>query len=148
MGECCSLPVIVSRRVLFETVFSAGTATLFSGLRLVAHANAADVRQVFEHALPATPLNNWIVTVIEVDYPPGSASEPHRHPGFVLGYVLEGQVRFQLEGQAETTYRAGEMFYEPPGSVHLVSANASAEHQARLLAMVFAPKGSTLSLPA
>jgi quercetin dioxygenase-like cupin family protein len=70
------------------------------------------------------------------------------HPGFVLGHGLEGQVRFQLEAQAETTYHAGGMFYEPPGSVHLVSANASAEQRARLLALVFAEKGSPLSVPA
>ena len=148
MEEWCILPVMASRRVLFETVLRAGAASLFSSLRLAAHANPAEVRQVFQHALPATSLNNWMVTALEVDYPPGGASEPHRHPGFVLGYVLEGQVRFQLEGQPETTYRAGEMFYEPPGSVHLVSANASAEHRARLLAMVFAQKGTKLSLPA
>jgi len=82
--------MIVRRRVLFETVLSAGAATLFSSLRLSAHASPADVRQVFQRALPATTLNNWTVTAVEVDYPPGGASEPHRHPGFVLGHGLEG----------------------------------------------------------
>jgi quercetin dioxygenase-like cupin family protein len=40
------------------------------------------------------------------------------------------------------------MFYEPPGSIHQVSANASATKPARMLAMVFAKKGVPRSMPA
>jgi quercetin dioxygenase-like cupin family protein len=40
------------------------------------------------------------------------------------------------------------MFFEPPDSVHLISANASTDRPAKLLALIFAEKGSTLSLPA
>jgi len=39
------------------------------------------------------------------------------------------------------------MFYEQPGATHEVSGNASQTRPARLLAMVFAKKGATLTTP-
>ena len=92
-------------------------------------------------------MKGWSVTAVEVKYAPGQASTAHRHPGFVLGYILEGEIEFQLAGQTKTTYGVGQMFYEPPGARHLVSANASAVKPARMLAMVFAEKGKPTSAP-
>ena len=103
---------------------------------------------VFTHELPAVNLENWEVTVSYVDYAPGRVGPPHRHAGFVLAYVLEGAVIAKITGQPEITYRAGQMFYEQPGATHEVSNNASATEPARLLAMIFAPKGATLTVPA
>ena len=40
------------------------------------------------------------------------------------------------------------MFYEPPGATHEVSKNASQTQPAKLLALIFAPKGATLTMPA
>ena len=34
-------------------------------------------------------------TTLEVTSEPGAASAPHRHPGPVFGYVLEGELEFQ-----------------------------------------------------
>ena len=34
--------------------------------------------------------------MVEVTYPPGKGSQPHRHPGPVFGYVLEGAVVMRL----------------------------------------------------
>jgi quercetin dioxygenase-like cupin family protein len=42
-------------------------------------------------------------------------------------------------------YRAGESFFEPPGSIHLVSENASATEPAALLAIFIADDGVTLT---
>jgi quercetin dioxygenase-like cupin family protein len=61
--------------------------------------------------------------------------------------VLEGAVTTKISGQEEKTYRVGEMFFEPPGSTHEVSNNASATQPARLLAMIFAKKGAALTTP-
>jgi quercetin dioxygenase-like cupin family protein len=54
-----------------------------------------------------------------ITYPPGSAgAPPHRHPsGPAFGYVLEGEVLFELEGEAPRVLRAGEAFWEPGGDV-------------------------------
>ena len=102
---------------------------------------------MFKHELPAVNLENWEVTVSYVDYAPGRVGPPHRHAGFVLAYVLEGAVIAKITGQPETTFKAGQMFYEQPGATHEVSKNASPTEPAKLLAMIFAPKGATLTVP-
>ncbi len=107
---------------------------------------AAPLPTVFTHDLPDVTMNGWAVTVSYVDYAPGGTSPVHHHAGFVLAYVLDGAIVSKVSGQGdERTYRAGEMFYEQPGSTHEVSRNASRTQPARLLAMVFAKKGSTLT---
>ena len=103
---------------------------------------------VFKHDLPSVTMDNWEVTVSYVDYAPGRVGAAHRHPGFVLAYVLEGAVVARISGQGEEkTYTTGQMFYEQPGATHEVSKNASQTQPARLLAMIFAKKGSTLTAP-
>jgi len=103
---------------------------------------------VFKHDLPNVTMDDWEVTVSYVDYAPGRVGAPHRHPGFVLAYVLEGAVIAKISGQGEEkTYTAGQMFYEQPGATHEVSKNASQTQPARLLAMIFAKRGSTLTTP-
>lgn len=111
-------------------------------------AAAGPRRPVFQHDLPNVTLDGWEVTVNHVDYAPGHVGVPHRHPGFVLVYVVEGAVIARISGEGEEkTYTAGQMFYEQPGATHEVSKNASQTQPARLLAMIFAKKGSTLTVP-
>lgn len=103
---------------------------------------------VFKQDLPNVSLDGWEVTVSEINMPPGRVGMAHRHPGFVLAYVLEGEIRTKISEQPERVYKKGEMFYEWPGSTHRVSANASKTEPAKLLAMVFAQKGVPLVMPA
>src|SRR5262250_3194206 len=101
---------------------------------------------VFVHDLPNVSLDGWEVTVSHVDYPPGRVGAAHHHAGFVLAYVLEGSIITKISGQGEEkTYTVGQMFYEQPGATHEVSKNASQTQPARLLALIFAPKGATLT---
>ncbi len=102
---------------------------------------------VFQHDLPNITMEDWQVTVSEVPYPPGHAGRIHHHAGFVLAYVLEGNVVTKISGQPERVYKTGEMFYERPGSTHEVSRNASSTEPAKLLALIFAKKGETLTMP-
>ena len=102
---------------------------------------------VFKHDLPKITMEGWEVTVSFVDYAPGRVGKVHHHAGFVLAYVLEGNVVTKISGQEERTYKPGEMFFEPPGSTHEVSRNASATQPAKLLAMIFAKKGAQLTMP-
>ncbi len=106
---------------------------------------AADL--VFKHDLPNLTMDDWEVTVSTVDYAPGRVGKVHHHAGFVLAYVLEGNVVTKISGQEERTYKPGEMFYEPPGSTHEVSRNASESQPAKLLALIFAKKGVPLTMP-
>ena len=98
--------------------------------------------------LPNLSMDDWEVTVSHVDFAPGRVGSAHRHAGFVLAYVLKGEVMTRISGQGPAKiYKAGEMFFEPPGAVHEESANASQTEPAQLLAMIFAKKGSTLTTP-
>ena len=111
-------------------------------------AAAAPRPPVFVQELPNVTLDGWEVTVSHVDYPPGRVGTMHHHAGFVLACVLEGSIVTKISGQGdEKTYNVGQMFYEQPGATHEVSKNASQTEPARLLAMIFAKKGATLTTP-
>ncbi len=73
-----------------------------------------------------------------VDYAPGGKSASHRHArsAFIYAYVLSGQIRSQVNDEPARVYRAGEAWFESPGSHHRVSANASDTQPARLLAVL------------
>ncbi|WIX98661.1 cupin domain-containing protein [Amycolatopsis mongoliensis] len=48
---------------------------------------------------PFIPEGAHAMTVV-IEYPPGDAgTPPHRHPGPAFGYVLEGEMVFELEGE-------------------------------------------------
>lgn len=89
---------------------------------------------VLAQALPEMDGKHLRVTLVEVTYGPGEASSPHSHPCPVVGYVLEGTLRHQVKGEPEVSYAAGQSFYEPANSIHLVSANASRKEPVRFLA--------------
>jgi quercetin dioxygenase-like cupin family protein len=82
----------------------------------------------------------WETRFVEVSYPPGSASAAHRHPGFVLGYVIEGEFRFAINGESPRDLGSGQAFYEPPGALHSVSANALPGQPAKILAIIIAQR--------
>ncbi|WP_082569947.1 cupin domain-containing protein [Mycobacterium sp. Root135] len=74
---------------------------------------------------PFIPQNADVMTVI-IEWPAGSpGARPHRHPGGpAFGYVLEGEMLFELEGEAPRVIKAGEAFWEPGGDViHYSDAN-------------------------
>ncbi|WP_457266134.1 cupin domain-containing protein [Pseudomonas sp. P5_C3] len=83
--------------------------------------------------------------MIEVDYQPGQSSIAHKHDGTTMAYVISGEITSQVKGQPAKTYKPGEFWYEPAGSEHMVSKNASATKPAKLLVfMVLAPDEKVL----
>jgi quercetin dioxygenase-like cupin family protein len=91
-------------------------------------------RIVLSHVLPKLDGFRLKATVVEVNYGPGESSPPHSHSCAVIGYVVEGTLRTQVEGEPEAIYKSGESFYESPNGVHLISANASQTKSAKLIA--------------
>jgi len=59
---------------------------------------------------------------------------PFRHPSPVIGYVIDGVLRTQVEGESEHIYHTGQTFYEAPNGIHQVSANASQTAPVKFLA--------------
>src|SRR5215475_15235633 len=105
------------------------------------------VRVAKEQVLPPLDGGKLKATLVEVTYAPGAASAPHSHPCPVIGYVVSGELRTQVKGSREATYKAEETFYEPPNGVHLVSANASKTEPAKLLAVFLCDREAELSTP-
>src|SRR6516164_4177380 len=79
-------------------------------------------------------------TVVEATFEPGQEDAPHHHAGPVFGYVLEGEYEHALDDQPVKTYKAGDTFYEPSGSVHRVARNPSKTAKTRLLAVILHPR--------
>jgi quercetin dioxygenase-like cupin family protein len=136
---------MINRRVLLS---GAGATLAEVVLSNAAQAQGGGTKVVFQHDLPDLSLKDWSVTVVEVTYPPGASSPPHRHPGLTIAYVLEGQIRSKVGDGPEKTYEVGEMFLETPNQLHGVSGNASTTKPAKLLAMLLAEKGKQLTTPA
>jgi quercetin dioxygenase-like cupin family protein len=111
---------------------------------------APSARQVVQRDLPRVNLDGWQMSATEVTYPPGESSARHKHPGFVIGYVLEGQYRFAVNDHPPEVLGPGQMFFESfdePGQVHAVSGNASTTQAAKILAIVFTKKGDPVTIP-
>ncbi|PND58805.1 cupin [Mycobacterium sp. ENV421] len=98
---------------------------------------------------PFIPEAADVMTVV-IEYPPGSAgAPPHRHPsGPAFGYMLEGEMLFELEGQPPRVIRAGEAFWEPGGDViHYSDANNRDDVKSRfVVTMVCVPGRPMLEL--
>jgi quercetin dioxygenase-like cupin family protein len=101
------------------------------------------VEVITSHALPDIPGKR--VTVVRVTYGPGGFTPPHRHGGTVTAYVTKGQIRSQLEGGPLEIFEVGQSFFEPPGAIHLVSANASNMEPAEMIAVFVADEGAQLT---
>ena len=101
------------------------------------------VELITSHALPNVPGKR--VTIVRVSYGPGGFTRPHRHAGTVTAYVTKGEIRSQLGGGPVETFGVGQSFFEPPGSTHVVSANASATEPAELIAVFVADEGAQLT---
>jgi len=96
--------------------------------------------------LPELPPNQEML-VLEVNLEPGQGSPPHRHNAYVFVYVLEGKVNMQVEGEEMVTLSPGEMFYENPDNVHMVSQNASDTETAKFLVHMVRTAGTPVSIP-
>jgi quercetin dioxygenase-like cupin family protein len=80
-----------------------------------------------------------------VELPPGSAEVRHTHPAEVYGFVQEGMVTLEVEGQPTKSLKPGDVFYIAPGKIHQGFNNGSAT--ARLSVVFIAEKGKPLTTP-
>ena len=88
------------------------------------------------------------ILVVTLDIPPGGGSPPHRHPGHhIFGYVLEGTYKIKLDQGTEQVLNKGQTFYEAPGQLHAISANASQTEPAKVLAFIVAESGKPITVP-
>ncbi len=128
------------------------TLLFFSGITACISVRARDIRPTqsriaIAHDLPAMEGAHLKGTLIEVTYPPGAGSASHTHACPVIGYVITGAIRFQVNSHPEVVFHAGESFYEPPNATHRVSANASNTQNAKFVAFFVCDGDRELSSP-
>lgn len=88
------------------------------------------------------------VSVVEVQLDPLGEGMPHRHPGPVFGYVLEGEYELGIDDQPTKVFKQGETFYEPTGCLHRVGKNPQANAKTRVIAVVLHPRDAKeLAIP-
>jgi len=85
---------------------------------------------------PHIPDDAHVMTQL-IEVAPGEAGAPaHRHSGPVFGYVVEGRILFELEGEEPREIKAGEAFWEPGGEVvHWQAANLEHDSWSRFVAV-------------
>jgi quercetin dioxygenase-like cupin family protein len=106
---------------------------------------SAAPRELARHTLTG-PLEAFDVVLIELKPGPG-AGRDHKHTGPVLGYVVDGQIRFGVDHGPEQIIAAGNTFFEPTGVIHSTFGSANA-NTARVLAFMVVPKGNSGTVPA
>lgn len=125
------------QRTPLSLIVAVGMA--YSGVAAAHGAEAGSAGDVvkpnFSRAIPNIPGKSLVA--VEVIYPPGGASLPHTHAksGFIYAYVVSGSIASKVNDEPERVYKAGEAFFEEPGSRHPVSRNASRTEPAKLLAV-------------
>lgn len=82
----------------------------------------------------------------KIEFGPGVQSGRHTHPGEEAGYVLDGALRFDIEGKAPVTLKAGEAFFIEAGRPHNVLNEGPAA--AAILGTYIVEKGKPLATPA
>ena len=86
--------------------------------------------------------------MVIVDYPPGVSSAAHRHNAHTFVFVLEGSVVMQVEGEERVVLSPGQIFYETPEDIHVVSMNASTTEPAKILVFFVKRQGAPVTVPA
>jgi len=94
---------------------------------------------------PFIPASTEVMTAT-VELPPGDlGTPPHRHGGPIFGYMLEGRMLFELEGEPERVINAGEAFWEPGGDViHYQAANHLLDAWSRFVIVMLGVAGEPM----
>lgn len=136
-----------SRRLILG--FLAGALILGVTLAAIAQQSpgAAQVTQteLLKQVLP--PGDFRTVESIIVELGPAAVASRHRHDVAVMAYVLEGTVENQFDGGAVRTHKAGDSWWEAPGTVHDVARNVSTTARARLLVVYVGEQGKSATVP-
>jgi quercetin dioxygenase-like cupin family protein len=55
---------------------------------------------------------------VRIDFACGSKFGKHSHPGEEIIYVLEGSIRYKVEGKPTVILKAGDVLFIPAGTIH------------------------------
>ncbi len=93
-------------------------------------------------------LAGYDAVLVELNFAPGASARAHRHPGVIVGYVVDGQLRFAVNNEPDQILPAGSTFFEPTGTLHSGFGAATRDAPTRVVAFLIVPSGSRLTEPA
>src|SRR5258708_32291509 len=116
-----------------------------AGQKPRSNASQSAITVVQEAEPPFIPAAAHAMTIV-VEFPPGDPGHPpHRHSGPAFGYVLEGEMVFELEGEPARVVRAGEAFWEPGGDViHYQDGNNRGDMSVRFTVIMLCEPGKPM----
>ena len=77
---------------------------------------------------------------------PGAAAGRHTHPGIETGYVLEGELNLEIDGQPAKLLKPGDSYQIPAGAVH--DAKVHGDKSMKVLGVYVVDKTKPLASPA
>jgi len=94
--------------------------------------------------LSSTPGREAVTAMAE--FPPGSETGRHTHPGEEISYVELGPLVLEVDGQPARTLKTGEALMVPAGVIH--NAHPAAGSSAKVIATYVIEKGKPPTTPA
>jgi quercetin dioxygenase-like cupin family protein len=138
----------MSRRIpVFALSLAAVVATLGPAAGAAPQAPTVKASQIRVAPLPKLDGEHLTMRLVEVTYPPGAVSQAHRHPCPLVGYMLSGTIRMQIDNGAPQDYSAGDTFVELPTNVHTSATNLSPDTPAKFLVTFLCDKETPLTVP-
>ena len=129
---------------LATALVPASLSTLSAQAQSAAPAPTAPPSELARHTLTG-PLADFDVLLLQLRPAVGDGRE-HRHSGPVLGYVLEGKVKFAVNHEPARIYGVGETFFEETGALHSTWGSVEGS-PARAIVFMVVPKGSNGAAP-
>lgn len=132
------------QRVFVLVLALVGAAAIGAGMDRVALAQPPGIKRtiLLRTDDPGAPAYEAVMGIAEIA--PGAMAGRHRHPGIEIGYILEGSVTLEHEGQPAKALKAGDSFKNEPG-VH--NAKNTGTTPVRILAVYLVQKGKPLAEP-
>lgn len=119
------------------------------GVAAFALAGAAVAQQ---SGIKRTPLqkvefpDGYVTVTGLAELPPGAAAGRHTHPGIETGYVLEGELNLEIDGQPAKLLKPGDSYQIPAGAVH--DAKVHGDKSMKVLGVYVVDKTKPLASPA
>ena len=109
----------------------------------VLHAQQGIKRTLLQRS--EVPGSNYEAVLGIAEIPPGGTSGRHTHPGFELGYLMEGELLVLVDGAGERHFKAGDSWRVEDGKPH--EARAVGDQPAKVMAVYVVEKGKPIATP-
>jgi quercetin dioxygenase-like cupin family protein len=128
-----------------RTAAVAGAVVIAAALAAISYAQQPGFTRKLLQDKELTAHDRHAVQVV-AEFVPGGAAGKHTHPGEELGYVLEGTLLLEIDGEPPRTLKAGDVFFVEAGKVH--DGKNVGSGPAKVLATYVVEKGKPVASPA